>query len=180
MREALLSPGTCQFLGGYFTLLEKLKHWRWPPNLRRLQCKINEVCCSAIADMYTHSQPLQMVQEQPREKLHMQHIAATESSSVGVAHKHCASCHKAVLMWTLKAQQQPICWNTQVKCSYLEEVQSIRLQHFHLHPSIILLQQLCILRPILPASEMATRKETGGYTDKNLISDDAFLKNHNY
>lgn len=46
-------------------------------------------------------------------------------------------------MWTLKAQQ-PICWNTQVKRSYLQAVQSVCLQHFHLHPSIILLQQLCI------------------------------------
>lgn len=144
-----------------------------------LLCIINEACCSAIADTYTCSQPLHMVQEWTREKLHMQHIAPTESSSVGVAHKHCASCHKAVLMWTLKAQQQPICWNTQVKCSYLEEVQSVCLQHFHLHPSIILLQQLCVLRAILPASEMAGREEKKFYTWRRWIySQESYLRRH--
>lgn len=110
----------------------------------------------------------------------MQHIAPTESSSVGVAHKHCASCHRQfwcepwrpnspfaeIHKWnaaTCKKRSQSVC-STSISIPQLSCYNN------------------CVLRAILPASEMATKEfyTRRRWMVKNLILDDAFLKNLNY
>lgn len=110
----------------------------------------------------------------------MQHIAPTESSSVGVAHKHCASCHRQFWCepWRPNSPFAEIHkWNaaTCKQCSQSVCSTSISIPQLSCYNN-------CVLRAILPASEMATKEfyTRRRWMVKNLILDDAFLKNLNY
>lgn len=154
IRKVCLLPSTCQHLQATFN--------RSFGTVETLKMAVHENHSSDIADCNTCSPSLHMLKEWDQSKT--QRAAHCTNWIIP-----CGCCYQTLcflsysLMGTLKAQEKNICWNTEVPCNHLEEVQSVSvaLPYPFLN---YLVTQLCALRPILPDSELATRKETKTWT----------------